>query len=1239
MSAEQFLEQVERMGLLDDAVVAQMRKQITSSSFRVTAEAVAEMLVKNGYLTRFQASKLLTQADTGAKQESPKQRKRPEKPAAAPDTVVEGVPAPKRPQSGGDDIGLAPLDGEEDTPPASTPVQEDAQEEQDEVVMLEDASEGAPADPGLAPLDEPKPKSTKPQATPGLEPISGVSGLEPVGGTPGLEPVGGTPGLEPIAGTPGLEPVAPAGGLEPLDRAAGLEPIGGGGLEPLDATAGLEPMGGTPGLTPTGQAGLQPPKRRIKKNVWDSKLLLVGGGALILLLLMVWVIWVIVNRDTAAEMLAAADEDYRSEAYAQAINKYEKYLKRFPEDPNVSMARVRIGTAQLWQQVGNPRDKQPALEAAGTILPQIQDEAAFGDARAELASILPDIAEGFSSQAKAQAEIEKAQELVDLAKKAMEFVDNPSYIPTSQRKTIENRLRAIDEDIQLAERNINRTKRLDEAVAAIRAAANAGNTVEAYQKRRDLLGEYPELGQDPKLLEAVKVITERERALVKAVEEPIESSTEDHPAPSNYQVALASRKGEGAAGSDKQVMFFLARGAVYGLQATTGKVLWRRFVGHETLTAPQPLSGQIGAHVIAVDSRRNELLRLNDQSGELVWRLPIGEPFSDPVIHGKNVLLATKSGHVISVDSESGQTLKHIAIPQELRVSPGTSKLRHLYQPGDHSNLYVLDEESLECKDVYYLGHKPGTIETPPVMALGHLFVAVNSGMDYCDLNILAVDENGLSPEPAQEYRVKGHVTVTPIVTGGRVVVVTDLGAIHVLEVNTANPEKPVQPAVDELIGSFMTPLTGYPVLDGGRLFVGNDQFTKYEIQASRNKLLGHWIKNKRDIFVGPPQVIGDTVFHLRRRADSPAYTAAAVHADDGKVLWEVDLATPASLLTVDLQKKMIHSISAGAELFEVTTDDFQVGILDQPAAAAIGAVRTVAFSEAIPMAGVRWAFTSALDRKKMVVYDPKSVSATGRLQARAIKAAGDANATAPPVYFDGGLLLPLDNGQVVLVDPETGDSQILPFQARVEGGTKVQWHRPAVIGSNGKEFVIADNRQKLYRVGIKAQGQPHLAELAQAALEVEIVSALAAAGDTVYGVVRGSGGDSVVSFAAADLSVGSEWALEGRIVWGPEPMGDVVLMASDQEGVLCFETGQKQRWKSPLAYGALAGRPLKQDDDFILTSVGGVVWRVSGADGTELQKMELGEPLGGGAVPFGSRLLLSGSDGTLHVVPALSGS
>ncbi len=1228
MSPEQFLDQVENMGLLDSSVLAQLRRQVTSSSFEVTAEAVAEMLVKNGYLTKFQASKLLS-----GKVEEPRM-----KPA-------DGGAAPKPKPSVDEDLGLAPLADDKKEKPGKA--------DDDDVVMLEDASEESPQDPGLAPLDEPKP--TRPKAvsglepvggTPGLEPVAGTPGLEPVGGTPGLEPVGGTPGLEPVAGTPGLEPVGgtpgldpvkPPQGLQPIDQASGLEPIGGAGMQPVDATAGLEPVVAQPGMTPLGGPASKMPKKP-KKNVWDSKLLLVGGGALILLILIGIAIFFVLKRETAAEILGEADEQYRSGAYAQAIKLYERYLDKFPDDPNVSMARVRVGTAKLWQRV-DARDKRPALEAVGEILPQIENEPAFGDARPELASILSEIAQGFATQAKEEPDIEKAQELLDLAVKAMEYVNNPSYIPTSQRKTIETKLARIREDMQLAERNINRKKRLTAAVDEIRKAAEAGKTVEAYQKRRELLSEYPELERDPQLLEAVLAITERERSLVKVSADPSQSTQEDHPASSDFQVALASRRGEGAGGSEKQVVFFQARGALYGLQATTGKLLWRRFVGHGMHAAPQALSKQPEAKVIAVDSRHNDLLCLNDQTGELEWRLPVGEPFSDPVIDGKKILLTAKSGRVLSVDTETGEA-KSVVIPQTLQTSPGVSKLRHLYQVGDHSNLYVLDEESLECKEVYYLGHKAGTVETPPVMALGHLFVPVNSGEDYCDLHVLATDENGLKLEPASKpMRVKGHITTRPLLAGARVVIVSDLGAIRVLEVNPANADEPVQNAVEPETGSFHVRYTGYAALDGGSLYVGNDQFTRYEIRSSTTELFGKWIKNKRDAFVAPPLVMGNTVYHLRRRQNSPSYTASAIHVDDGRVLWEVDLATPVALLRVDLQKNVIHSISAQAELFEVTSDVLQAKILDQPALAAVGAARTVAFSEATPMDNGRWAFTSPDDRKKMVIYDPNAVSDSGRLQAKAVKAAGDANATAQPVFFNGGLLTPLDNGQVVLVDPATGEGKMLPFQAKLEGGTKVQWSRAAVVGDGGKEFVIADNRQKLYRVGVKDQPKPHLADLAQAELEVEITSALAAAGDTVYGVVRGAGGDTVVSFAATDLSVGREWPLEGRIVWGPEQLDDVVMMASDQEGLLCFETGKKQRWTAKLEHGALAGRPLQQGSNYIITSVDGVVSLVSGADGTEIKHVQLREALGGGAVEFNTRLLLSGADGMLHVIPALSGS
>jgi hypothetical protein len=222
------------------------------------------------------------------------------------------------------------------------------------------------------------------------------------------------------------------------------------------------------------------------------------------------------------------------------------------------------------------------------------------------------------------------------------------------------------------------------------------------------------------------------------------------------------------------------------------------------------------------------------------------------------------------------------------------------------------------------------------------------------------------------------------------------------------------------------------------------------------------------------------------------------------------------------------------------------------------------------------------------------------------------------------------------LVDPRGGESKALPFQPRVEAGTKIQWRRPAVVGD---DFVIVDNRQKLYRVGLADQGEARLEQKAQAELEMDIQSPLAAAGDTVYGFISGATSDTIVSCSAADLAVGKEWSLEGRVTWGPERIADVVLVATDRDGLLCFEAGQKQRWKTPLEYGALVGRPVQDGEDWILRSLNGMVWRVSGQDGSEISKRDLGQPLGTGAITFAGRLMLAGADGTLLIIQTPPGA
>jgi len=83
-------------------------------------------------------------------------------------------------------------------------------------------------------------------------------------------------------------------------------------------------------------------------------------------------------------------------------------------------------------------------------------------------------------------------------------------------------------------------------LAAIGQAVKDGQTVQAYELRRQLLADYPGLDQNPELVKAVASITVRERGLVKVVEQPIAAATEDRKPAAEFRVVLASPPQRGA---------------------------------------------------------------------------------------------------------------------------------------------------------------------------------------------------------------------------------------------------------------------------------------------------------------------------------------------------------------------------------------------------------------------------------------------------------------------------------------------------------------------------------------------------------------------------------------------------------------------------------------------------------------------------------------------------------------------
>lgn len=1059
--------------------------------------------------------------------------------------------------------------------------------------------------------------------------------LEDARGTIQLEEV---PGLTPVedAGA-ALTPVASTrrmggGGLQPLDSGlgpleSGLQPLDGG-LQPLDPVADsfAPPAAPTkPVLPGKGRPGTRGPKAQ----EWGTKTIL--GGVLGLLLLMLVGALLLYNylKTPAVAMFNAAQEAYRSESYTDALEKYQAFIKAYPKDENVDEANIKIVYATLRIYLHDP---EQAYAEAKAKLPPLLELEGFREARDELTLILPNIPEGFVNRAKQANSLAAKEELVKKTETSLQdLVEAPEYIPASKKPDIKPRVDRIKEQIILITREISQDRDLAAAITEINSLIDGGETPQANEVVKQLLRTYPGVAEDASLMEAMQKISQREKALVKSVDQPLTVSKSEEAPKSDYRVVLGIRSGNGVASLKGRVVSVLAGGSVYGLDAGTGQTLWRRFVGYGTKAHPIPVSNQPEADLLVTNSQQKELARVKALTGEVVWRAVIGEPFAAPAVESEAIFVTTEGGHLLQLAAATGEGTKRVVIPQKLNVSPATSlQFGIVVQPGEQSNLYVISGQTAACQQVLYLGHKPGTISVPPLIVENHVLVAENAGRDYCNLHVFKVASSDAGPQLTKQptqFRLAGNVVTPMILAGRRPVVVTDRGEINVYNIDFASDENTVTLATETLPASLAQPAVNYPLVEGSNLIIAdNDKLSRYKIQVTTKKIQQESVGGNGESFIAPPRLFEDILVVTRRLAGSAGATLSAFQVDNLRVpLWNTSLGLPVPRAEFVDQK--LRVISAGAALFDIAPSKDKTWYSDQPTEAETLAGSTASFTEQLELGDGKVAFFNPADPTRALVYVPQDT--TNRLRLTSLQLPSN-QVPCGPVAFKNALLVATGDGLVSLLNVDTGGKVVLPFQPKLGPGEDVGWRRPAVVGD---EFIIADDRQAIYRIGIKSEPQPFLAELAQARLEINLQSDLAAAGDTVYGVVRNPSGDVVVAITAADLTVAKEFPLEGHISWGPVQVDGLVFCLSDREGLMCFEQGAAQRWKVSAGYGHPTGSPLHIGDDFVFASTEGVVTRIAGATGEQIARADVGEPLGMSPVQFTRGLLLGGLDGTLYVM------
>ena len=994
-----------------------------------------------------------------------------------------------------------------------------------------------------------------------------------------------------------------------------------------------------PSASDTGR-GRERPKQQltIVTKRWDSPLLLVGGGALLLLVFLGTFLFFYLKRETADAAFNLAEVDYQNGSYGQAIARYKEYLEDYPKDVNVSKARVRIGMATIWREVEGGHDQASALKVAQEMLPTIEAEPQFAEsARPELAGLLPTIAGELAERARTSSEIADKEQFVALHDESLELINNTNYMPSSHKQGQQRRLDEITAKVATVKRSINEDRELAKTIEAIQQAIVADQPVDAYVARDALLNVYPALENRKELQQAVRDISKKEQQRVVVLDNPVRAETSDHPVAIS-SVTFASRTGDTLQGLSGQVLYFFAGGAVYGLQADNGQLLWRRFVGHETMMHPQSSTLGPAGDALCVDSRRRELLSLAADTGKLRWRLPLENPLLEPLVLPDFIVAATRAGKLLQVAAGEGTTLRQADLPQALNVPPGADVKRgRLYVASEHSNLYVLASDTLECNEVYYLGHSFEGISAPPVSTLGFVFVVERLSLLNSQLHVLATDANGLQLQKAQDpIRLEGQVVRRPLIIGRRLLVSTDRGAMYLFEIDRAAENNPVSIMTTE-VPTEAEPVTPYVLANGGQLWVASNSLTQFQLQTSRRSTVRKSVTHEGDVFVSPLQMQNNILFYARRRARKSGVTVTAMRPDRigqrgglSEIAWETDLAVPPAGAPLSTENKALLFTAKG-ELYVLGADNFNAGPDDEPDERPFAA-DIPALTQRYELGDGRQLLVSNPEPQQFMVYNP-SLRAS-RLQLLNLKISGD-QLDGTPLVFEGALLTRSKKGRISLLDVTKASDRVHPFQTTLHPGQEINWNRPALVHEAGNaRIVISDGQGKIYKLGIQKGAAPQLTAIEERTIEWSLIGSMAGTGDMVYGLVRQDEYDQVISFQISDLSPGNIWELNGRVVWGPLQSGDAVLVFTTTNELLCFTGEGQQKWKVRCGYGPPVGFPLVVEGDYIMASRGGQVWRIAGNTGEELGHLDIEEPLGTGPVRFGpENLLLTGHDGTVYTV------
>ena len=977
--------------------------------------------------------------------------------------------------------------------------------------------------------------------------------------------------------------------------------------------------------------------KKDKRDQWATKWLYIGFGILGTLLIGVAVAYFAVAGQKPADMFEAAMTSFNSGSYGDAQKKFADFLDAFPNDKNAPTARAKRIHSIIRGTYGT-KNWSETITQSRTLLPELEEEGEkLESLREDLSVMLPrSLVEITNKAAKLTVLPEMRKQLV-VINELKETVDKPQYVTSSARKvpSVAENFAKIDNNIKTVVGQIDKEERYLADLNTIRELGEQDKTAAAFAVYQKLLRNYGDLAARAPLRDQMLLISGKESALVTAAEFQSAPVATERDSLIQKSVVLAARTGKTVEAYKDEITAFLADGAVYGIDTGTGTIVWRRHVGFVTNVQPQTIADEF---LLISDQQNHDLVLVRKNSGDLVWRLDIGEKFNAPAAGDKSIVVTTLSGKIIQLNAANGLVEQTAQLPRQEERLAGSDIVANtsamiatrdpfVYQTGYSDNLYVISTQDFTCKEVFYLGHSSGSISVPPLAWQGYILVCVNGG-DHCNLLVLK-SEKGQKLKVIQTRRISEGPITTPIQRFGRWMLVnSDNGQLKILELSPNSEKNPVSEFGAGLKVEANQPT--YVVGKSSNMWVADSAIALCKVQRNNNGNIDRSkILEPNDTFISPIKKFDDYIFHVRRRNQSGMISASLVDSMTLKAVWRTDIGGELASPPMAYGNRLV-TVSNQGDLFAIDPETIEAGYSDQ-AVKASEVIENLKFQNTLKIDEDTFVSLGPAGRKEILF----AKGTTGQSKLSSLAAPAD-DPSCKPIVMGKNLIVPSGTGFIARMNPANGQRVGEPFQPEVKPGTRIPWFEPTKLSET--EFAVAagaiedGSSSAIYILSVANPGL--VTEVAKLVSDAPFRSRLVNNGKNIFTVIAKDGGDNLAALSAsAPIAIQQTAELDGELVAGPWLTDAGILVQLDNDKLYCFGADLAKKWSILMPNEKLACEPQDVNDQVMITLSSGAVVILNSQTGDLVSKFDLGQPIIHEPFRTGQQMYASGRDGTIHVI------